>query len=124
MTFDKKIDKKFILSTKYKNNEQKRINARIPVDLHGSFTYKDINREFQDFCRINSLSSGGLAFETSAMLSKGDVIAVHFELANTMITELCKITRCHGKEVGCKFINPSSENINLISNYIYHKLFI
>jgi len=117
------IHKKLTFSDKYTAKDQKRRKARIPVKIKGSFVYKDINNNITDKCLINSLSTGGISFMSGMVLTRGDVVVVTFPLGSEVITEYCKITRTHGKEVGCKFIYPSEENINLIQQYIYDKVF-
>jgi hypothetical protein len=116
-------NRKFIFSTKYMNEEQKRRNARIPVEIKGSFVYMDANSKFTDVCLVNSISTGGLAFESSSVLNRGDVITVTFLLESRLISEVCRVTRTHGKEVGCKFTGPSPQNTEIIGGFIYKKLF-
>jgi len=118
-----KDDKPFIFSQVYNKGEQRRKFPRIPVEIRGTFIYKDVNTEFVEKCLITSLSIGGLGFETSAVLLKDDIITVSFPLENKIIKEDAKITRVQGKEAGCKFISPNPENTALIQNYIHNKLF-
>ncbi|MDD5066577.1 MAG: PilZ domain-containing protein [bacterium] len=116
-------NKKFILSQKYSNVDQRRKNARIPVEIRGSFVFMDASSKISDLCLVNSLSTGGLAIEASSVLSIGDVITVTFILEDHIISEVCKITRIHGKEVGCRFISPVPQNVQFIGSFIYKKLF-
>ncbi len=102
---------------------QMRKNARIPVEIDGTFTYIDATNRIKDTCTITNLSTGGLAFETNTVLLKGDIITISFPLSGRMIKEDGQITRNTGREYGCKFVNPSPENVNFIQQYIYKKLF-
>lgn len=116
-------NKKFIFSNKFKKDVQKRKNARIPVEIRASFVYMDANQKTTDTCLINSLSTGGLAFESSSVLNLGDVITVNFILEGHVMSEVCRVTRTHGKEAGCRFISPFPQNTGIISGFIYKKLF-
>lgn len=115
--------KKFTFSGVYKEGIQRRKHARIPVEIRGTFTYMDANNKFTAQCLITSLSTGGLGFETNAVLFKGDIITVIFPLEGYIIKEDARITRTHGKEVGCKFVEPNPENVKHIQEYIYKRIF-
>ncbi len=116
-------NKRLDLSLKYPTKEQKRKNARIPVEIKGSFLYQDIKNKISDKCLINSLSSGGLSFISGMVLFKGDVVVVNFTLGGEIVSEYCKITRIHGKEVGSKFVNVSKKTKDTIQKHIYDKIF-
>ncbi len=115
--------KRLDLTLKYPTKEQKRKNARIPVEIKGSFLYQDIKNKISDKCLINSLSSGGLSFISGMVLFKGDVVVVTFTLGGEVVSEYCKITRIHGKEVGSKFTNTSKHTKDVIQKHIYDKIF-
>ena len=115
--------KKLDLSLKYPTKEQKRKNARIPIEIQGSYLYQDMENKISDKCLINTLSSGGVSVILGLVLHRGDVMLVTFTLDGTMISEYCKVTRIHGKEVGCKFTNPSKKSKAAIQKYIYEKIF-
>ncbi len=121
--FDDKIDKKLTFSTKYTKGEQKRKNPRIPVDIKGTFIYRDAENTITEKCIINSLSTGGVSFNSSVVLLKGDVIVISFLLGNTPIKVDCKVTRTHGKEVGSSFVNPTVDDVKYIQQFIFKKVF-
>ncbi len=115
--------KKFTFTGSYEKGAQRRKHARISVEIKGTFTYMDANNKFTETCLITSLSTGGLGFETNVVLLKGDIITVIFPLEGYIIKEDAQITRTHGKEVGCKFVDPKPTNVKKIQEYIYKKLF-
>ena len=98
----------------YSAKAQKRKHARIPVEIKGSFIYKNVDTTVTDQCTISSLSTGGLAIRTGTVLLKNDVISITFAIGKDVINEFCKVTRMHGKQVGCRFTNPAKENIEVI----------
>lgn len=116
-------EKSFEFSQIYKKGLQRRKHPRIPVEIKAQFIYKDVNNKFKSNCLITSLSTGGLGFETNAVLVPNDIITVIFPLEGCIIEEDAKITRVQGKEVGCKFIEPNPQNVKIIQNYIHKKIF-
>lgn len=119
-----KKGEKLSFADAYSSKAQKRKHARIPVEIQGSFIYKNINTTVTGQCTIISLSTGGLSIRTSTVLLRNDVISITFAIGKNVINEFCKITRMHGKELGCKFTNPLKENIEIIQEFIYGKIFI
>ncbi len=116
--------KKFKFDGVYnKEIAQKRKNARIPVEIKGTFIYMDVDNKITDKCIITNLSTGGVAFETNAVLLRGDIITISFPLSGTIIKEEAQITRNTGREVGCRFLHPDPRNVEIIQQYIYKKLF-
>ena len=109
---------------KYNDGVQKRKNARIPVEIKGTFKYMDSENTINDNCLLTNLSTGGLAFKTSCVLLVSDVVNITFMLENKIIIECCKITTIRGGEIGAKFVSPRKENIEEIQKYIYKKLFV
>ncbi len=118
-----KKQEKLSFADAYSAKAQKRKHARIPVEIQGSFIYKNIDTTVTDQCTIISLSTGGLSIRTGTVLLRNDVISLTFTIGKNVINEFCKITRMHGKEVGCKFTNPSEENLEIIQEFIYGKVF-
>jgi len=116
-------EERLSFSEGYSAKEQKRKHARIPVELKGSFVYKSIDSTVTDQCMITNLSTGGMAIRTGMVLIKGDVISITFTIGKNVVNEFCRVTRTHGKEVGLKFTSPSRDNVEIIQNYIYGKVF-
>ena len=115
--------KKLSFSDKYTTKEQKRKHARIPVEIPGSFIFKNIENDITEKCLINSVSTGGISIKSGMVLLKGDVIIVNFAIGDKLLSEYCKVTRAHGKEVGCKFMNTKKESNEIIQQFIYNKIF-
>ncbi|MBN1898343.1 MAG: PilZ domain-containing protein [Spirochaetes bacterium] len=118
-----KKKKNFTFSQGYKEGIQRRKHARIPVEIKSTFTYMDAYNKYTDTCLITSLSTGGVGFETNGVLLKGDVITIIFPMEGFIIKEDAMITRTHGKEIGCKFIDPKKDNVKKIQEFIYKKIF-
>lgn len=114
----------YSFSGKYNDGVQKRKNARIPVEINGTFKYMDAKNTINDKCLLTSLSTGGVAFKSGCVLLVGDVIDITFMLDNKIIIETCKITTIHGREVGARFVSPNKDNVEVIQKFIYKKLFV
>ncbi len=116
-------NKKFVFTRLEPEIAHRRKHARIPVEIKGTLTYADAEKRFTSPILITSLSTGGLGFETNAVILPGDFISVSFPLEGKIITENAQITRRTGKEAGCRFLSPNPENVKLIQQYIYKKVF-
>ncbi|GEM_PF-2385571 len=107
----------------YTRGNQRRKNARIPMDQTCMFSIEVETHVSQEKGRLTSLSTGGLAMLVRVVLSKGDHLRITFDLQGHMISETGEVTRVLGTEIGVRFINPSETNQSIIQEYIYNRVF-
>ena len=85
---------------------------------------KDSNGEIvSQKTSINSLSTRGIEVVANMVFVESDVFDIEFIIGERSIKEKIQITRVTGRTIGAKFIDPESEDILFIQDYINEQVF-
>jgi hypothetical protein len=72
---------------------------------------------------ITVLSSGGVSFQGKSVLMVGEKIEISFKVDEKYYNLEAEITRIVGNEYGCRFLNITPQDQELLSQYITKILF-
>ncbi len=103
------------------SSKQKRKNARIRVNLNGTFVILGMDKENE--CNIVDIGTGGMGILTKTLLYPGDKVKIHFWLDDKEFYLQGTVSRVSGKNVGLIFEDISTDDIAKIQNYIHSRLF-
>ena len=120
---DNKLHAHFIDNRYRKGGEQRRKNARIPVDQECMYSIPQGDNIIHEKGRLTSISTGGLSMKTRTVLQKDDKIYVSFIVNGNKVNETAQITRITGMEVGMRFTEPDPLNQDRIQKFIYSRVF-